>query len=292
VYTASPFIVLWLVVCYVLIIVFVLMKKKPVLLLSCCLVGTLMISLAAAYMEPRLDECRVTALDVGQGQAVILQSAGRTYLVDCGSSDPESAADKTADYLMSIGTFRLDGIIVTHYDTDHVGGIPHLLTRINADAVFLPRAGAEEEVAAELITAASDRVFWVENDMNWTFGDASIQLYAPESLETGNESSVCILFQTENCDILITGDRSRKGELRLLQRVELPELELLVAGHHGSKNATSDSLLKLTSPEYVFISAGQNNRYGHPNQAVLERLEEYGCTVYRTDQQGTLIFRR
>ena len=292
VYTESPYIVIWLVVCYVLITVFLLLKKKSVLLLSCCLVGTLVISLAAAYIEPRLDECRVTALDVGQGQAVILQSGGKTYLVDCGSGDPESAADMTADYLMSIGVFHLDGIIVTHYDTDHVGGIPYLLTRINADSVFLPKAGAEEEIAAELITAASDRIFWVENDMNWTFGDASIQLYAPESMESSNESSVCILFQTENCDILITGDRSREGELRLLQRVELPELELLIAGHHGSKSATSDSLLKLTNPEYVFISVGENNRYGHPNQVVLERLEEYGCTVYRTDQQGTLIFRR
>ena len=72
----------------------------------------------------------------------------------------------------------------------------------------------------------------------------------------------------------------------------LPELELLIAGHHGSKNATSESLLSLTSPEYVFISAGENNRYGHPSKEVLERLERHGCAVYRTDRQGDLIFRR
>jgi competence protein ComEC len=190
-----------------------------------------------------------------------------------------------------MGVFRLDGIIVTHYDTDHVGGVPYLLTRIDADSVYLPKAGAEETVASEVI-AALDTVLWVEDDLRWTFGKASIQLFAPETLEFGNESSVCILFRMENCDILITGDRSREGELRLLQRTQLPELELLIAGHHGSKNATSDSLLSQTSPEYVFISAGENNRYGHPSEEVLERLERHGCTVYRTDRHGDLIFRR
>ena len=117
-------------------------------------------------------------------------------------------------------------------------------------------------------------------------------IFAPVSYKSGNESSMCVLFQTENCDILITGDRSRKGELALLQRVTLPELELLIAGHHGSASATSDSLLALTSPEYVFISVGANNRYGHPNDDVLERLEKHGCNVFRTDEQGTLVFRR
>ena len=291
VYTESVYILIWLVACYLLLGTFLLLRKRSVSLLIGCIAAMLALSLALSWVEPRLDDTRVTVLDVGQGQAVLLQSEGRTYLVDCGSTDPERAADKTTDYLLSMGVFRLDGIIVTHYDTDHVGGVPLLLTRIDADAVYLPKAGAEEEVASQVI-AALDTVLWVEDDLCWTFGEASIQLFAPETLEFGNESSVCILFRRENCDILITGDRSREGELRLLQRTQLPELELLIAGHHGSKNATSDSLLYKTSPEYVFISAGENNRYGHPSEEVLERLERHGCTVYRTDRHGDLIFRR
>jgi competence protein ComEC len=291
VYTESIYIIIWLVACYLLLAVFLLLRKRSIPALVTCLVGMLALSLTLSWVEPRLDDCRVTALDVGQGQAVILQSEGKTYLVDCGSNKPEDAADKTADYLLSIGVFRLDGIIVTHYDTDHVGGIPYLLNRISADTVYLPKAGADDVAATDVI-AAAESIFWVEEDVNWIFGDAAIQLFAPETLEMGNESSICILFQTENCDILVTGDRSREGELRLLQRTQLPELELLIAGHHGSKNATSESLLSLTSPEYVFISAGENNRYGHPSKEVLERLERHGCTVYRTGRQGDLIFRR
>ena len=291
VYTESPYIVAWLVACHLLLIIFTVCKKRSVVQFTVITVCMLAFALALSWTEPRLDKCRVTVLNVGQGQAVILQSEGKTYLVDCGSGNLEYAADKTSDYLKSIGVFRLDGVIVTHYDSDHVGGVPFLLQGIPADTVYLPKAGMEEEAASAVIEAA-ENVFWVEDDVNWRFGDASIQLFAPETLEMGNESSVCILFRTKNCDILITGDRSKDGELRLLQRTELPELELLIAGHHGSRNSTSESLLALTSPEYVFISVGENNRYGHPNKEVLERLDAHGCAVFRTDRQGDLIFRR
>ena len=78
----------------------------------------------------------------------------------------------------------------------------------------------------------------------------------------------------------------------LLREAELPELEVLIAGHHGSKNSTCEELLQATMPEYVFISVGADNYYGHPAEELLDRLAEYGCTVYRTDLNGTIIFRR
>ena len=100
------------------------------------------------------------------------------------------------------------------------------------------------------------------------------------------------MFQAENCDILITGDRNSQGERKLLQTAELPDLEILIAGHHGSKNATSLDLLQATHPDIAMISVGANNRYGHPTTETLERLELYGCDIYRTDLNGTIIFRR
>ena len=100
------------------------------------------------------------------------------------------------------------------------------------------------------------------------------------------------MFQTENCDILITGDRGELSEMLLVHRTELPDLELLIAGHHGSRYSTTDRLLQATMPDYVFISAGRNNRYGHPAPELLQRLEAFGCAVFRTDLNGTIIFRR
>ena len=117
-------------------------------------------------------------------------------------------------------------------------------------------------------------------------------LYPDTTGADDNESSMCVLFQPENCDILITGDRSNTGERALLQQTQLPKLEILVAGHHGSNNATSFDLLAATQPQAVVISVGENNRYGHPREEMLERVSRFGCKVYRTDQQGTITFRR
>jgi competence protein ComEC len=108
----------------------------------------------------------------------------------------------------------------------------------------------------------------------------------------GNESGICVLFQTENCDILITGDRGELGEMLLLQQRSLPELEVLVAGHHGSAGSTSERLLAHTNPETVVISVGENNSYGHPAEAMLERLKVTGCEIFRTDLDGTILYRR
>ena len=95
-----------------------------------------------------------------------------------------------------------------------------------------------------------------------------------------------------NCDILITGDMNALGEKLLLGEKQIPKLEALVAGHHGSKHSTSEALLEQTRPEQVFISVGQDNSYGHPSYEVLERLQRYGCEVHRTDEEGTIVFRR
>ena len=107
-----------------------------------------------------------------------------------------------------------------------------------------------------------------------------------------NESGLCVLFQTENCAILITGDRDEFGERMLLRSIDLPDLDALVVGHHGSKYSTGRALLEAARPEVAIISVGENNTYGHPAEETLERLKAYGCRVYRTDVHGTIIFRR
>ena len=100
------------------------------------------------------------------------------------------------------------------------------------------------------------------------------------------------MFDTEKCDILVTGDRSEFGEWLLMTSNELPKVDILIAGHHGSKHSTSQELLETVQPEIVMISAGKDNRYGHPAPELIKRLEDFGCTVYRTDENGTICYRR
>lgn len=292
VYTTSIYIVIWLIGAYLLLAVFLFIKNKPVLIYGCCVAISLCAALCASWLEPLTDECRVTVLNVGQGQCILLQSEDRTFVVDCGGDTDVSAADLAAETLLSQGVYRVDGIILTHYDRDHSGGVPLLLTRIQADKVYLPELLDEAGNGSAIKKLASKQVVMVEEDFSFHYGTTNVTVFGPELYESSNESGLCVLFQTENCDILITGDRGELGELLLLHRAVLPQLEVLIAGHHGSAYSTGEKLLTATMPDYVFISAGEDNMYGHPAPRLLERLRQHGCNIYRTDENGTIIYRR
>lgn len=291
VYTQSVYIVMWLVVCYVLLAAFMMMKRKRPLLLGAYGIITLCIALIASWTEPLLDECRVTVLDVGQGQCILLQSQGKNFMVDCGGSSDTLAADEAAGLLRSQGISRLDGVILTHYDRDHAGGVSYLLSQVDTDALYLPTCQDKEGISDTLKAYSDGQVLTVCEDVSIAFGSANITLIPSQSSISDNESGLCVLFQTENCDILITGDRSAEGERELLNSRTLPDLEVLIVGHHGSKTSTSRELLLKTQPDIAIISVGADNSYGHPAQDILERLEKYGCVIYRTDLHGTVIYR-
>jgi len=291
VYTCSSYILIWLVASYILLSVFFLMKKKRPVLFASCVLGCLCIALALAWIEPRMDTYRVTVLDVGQGQSVLLQAGDRHYLVDCGGDKGQMAADTAAEHLLSQGITKLDGVIVTHYDTDHADGIPHLLTRVDADKLYLPEI-RDEGTAKEILTERySDKICWIREDTVLSGNWGKLSLYVGSKRTDDNESGLCILFQPESCDILITGDRNNVGERELLTKTELPQLELLIVGHHGAKSSTGFELLSATQPKTAVISVGADNAYGHPSKEVLDRLELFGCQILRTDQSGTIIYK-
>lgn len=286
VYTRSPYIVAWLVFVYLLVGVFLLGKRRKPALLACCAVTGLCAALLASWAEPMLDSTRLTVLDVGQGQCLLLQSGGRTYMVDCGGDSDRTTADIAAEALLSQGIARLDGLILTHGDRDHAGAVENLLTRVDTDLLILPPP------AAGLAECTGGEVVYAESDLCLTYGDTTITIFAPTFPGNSNENSLCVLFDTEKCDILITGDRSGFGERMLLRNAAVPDVDILIAGHHGSKNATCEELLQAVRPETVCISVGEGNSYGHPAPEVLQRLRDFGCTVYRTDENGDILIRR
>ena len=289
VYSGSIYIVAWLIFGYIMLLVFTKGKKKHPVVLTFCLLAGLAGALACSWIEPRLDDYRITAVDVGQGQSIVLQEDGKYYVVDCGGDTGDEAANRTIQLLFSQGVFRLDGVILTHYDADHAGGVEKLMSIVPTDTLYLPVLDKENDYKEALTERFGDKVHWVRDDV--VLEDADITIIPSDDTQDSNESSLCILFQPENCDILITGDRSEVGELALMEDTELPDLELLIAGHHGSRTSTSWELLNATRPEIVIISVGEDNSYGHPTWETLERLDLFGCAVYRTDLEGTIIFR-
>ncbi len=291
VYTESTYVTVWLVFCYMLLALFVTSpKKKPLLYLACVSFG-LCAALALSYAEPRQDEYRISVLDVGQGQCILLQSDERTYMVDCGGDSSQEAADLAVRTLLCQGITRLDGIILTHYDEDHVGGALLLLSRVQVDRLYLPDAADDTGLREAFTELCPERIEWVGSDTELCFGSTSISIFTAPEAKTQNDQSLCILYQTQNCDILIMGDRSAAGERALLERIELPKLEVLVAGHHGSKTSSSLELLSATRPSVTVISVSAANTFGHPHEEVLQRLEVMESAVFRTDLDGNVIIR-
>lgn len=289
-YAKSIYIVIWLVFMYILLIAFCISRNRRVLVFSCCAVLSLCLALLIAWNEHRLSDTHFTALDVGQGQSLILHMEGKTFLIDCGGDNDALAANIAAETLLSRGITHLDGIILTHGDRDHAGGIPYLLTRVDADFLMLPATTSPETVSQT--TAGWDgEVILVESDLSMALESGNITVFGPTFSPNSNENSLCILFESKNCAILVTGDRGALGEMLLMHHTSLPDVDLLVAGHHGSKYSTSEELLNTIRPETVFISVGEN-AYGHPAQSILDRLAAFGCEVFRTDLHGNLIFRR
>ncbi len=290
VYTQSPYIIVWLVLCYGLLGAFLLSRGKRVAVLGCCAALGLCAALLASWAEPVLDRYRLTVLDVGQGQCILLQSGGKTFMVDCGGDYQEGVADLAAETLLSQGVSHLDGLILTHYDSDHCGAAEYLMTRMPVDHLFLPHS-QQEPLADVLTSQCAGTVTTVQEDICLRYGSTALTVFAGGQADSANERSLCVLFQPENCDILITGDRGFGGEAELLRTASLPELEVLVAGHHGAATSSGTPLLAATMPACALISVGADNPYGHPASAVLERLESIGCIIRRTDLEGTILIR-
>lgn len=233
----------------------------------------------------------VAALDVGQGASALLLTGERCALVDCGGSASRSAGDIAADRLASMGRTRLDLLVFTHLDADHFNGAARLFRRLRVAAVAVPATERDrpEFAALEAMVAAegAELVLIDETRQEFGLGSAVLTLYPPLGAGTSNEEGLFALCSVGDFDVLITGDADAFVERMLIKYYGLPDVELLLAGHHGSAGSTCGELLDALRPELAVISVGYNS-YGHPAPEVLDRLARAGAEVYRTDLDGTV----
>lgn len=235
---------------------------------------------------------RAAVLDVGQGESVALCSGSEAALVDCGSSNSYvDAGSVAADALQSAGIRRLSSVIVTHYHADHTNGLTEVLTRLPVDTLYLPDIEDEYGVRDRLVSLAAHQgadVVFVTGPTRIALGEAVLTVYPP-LLTTGdlNEQGLTALATAGDFDLLITGDMAGQTEQLLAQTYPLPDVEVLVVSHHGSRYSSDESFLRAITPDNAVISVG-DNRYGHPAEETLRRLQAVGATVWRTDRQGSI----
>ena len=286
---------IWFVFAYILALVFILVRKRLAIRPVIPAASAAMLLLCCLLLESigfTAKGVRIAALDVGQGQSVFVQAGDFTLLMDCGGSSSFEAAERAADYLRSAGENRLDLLVLSHYDKDHAGGIPMLLEWVEVGLVALPDNSADNRLRQEIEAAAlatGTEIAYITADCRLSNDLCTVTLYAPFSGASSNESGVCMLFSQGDFDVLITGDVNTEMERRLVKYGDLPDIEVLVAGHHGSHYSTGEVLLDATLPELVLISVGAENSYGHPHEETLNRIDAAGAVAWRTDIQGDLI---
>lgn len=293
-YFSNPYLKYWLGLLYLLFGIAWLSREKGKrkwflsagLSAACLLYAVYLGSLRYAY-----GSLNAEVLDVGQGQSVILSSQGDFALTDCGSLNRwKDAGGIAAEALQSAGCRQLRYLLLTHYDYDHVSGVQSLLERVGAETLLCPPDGGSTDAQAEILAAAEARgteVRFITEETTLPLGEATLTVYPPLGDDSSNERGLVYLVSAGDYDLLITGDIDTEMERRLIERYDLPDIEALVVGHHGSKYSTSSELLDALRPETAFISVGSNS-YGHPSDQAMERLAERDITIYRTDLQGDL----
>jgi len=289
---SSLYLISWFLLAYSIVLLTLFGPKprpRPSLSLSVCLI-TLCVSLIMAVWSARSSTLTVAALDVGQGASTLFYSKGHAVLVDCGGNSGDDPGDIAADYLQTLGTSRLDALILTHFHADHANGVLELLERLEVDTLLLPDVEAEDPLRQDIQDSAlshSCKVFFLSAETALDFGGVHMELFEPFGDGGSNEEGLSVLCRDGDFDVLVTGDMNSVVERRLVKYKGLPDIEVLMVGHHGSKDSTSEELLLAVTPEIAVISSGYNS-YGHPSNEVLERLGAAGCDIYLTRDMGTV----
>ena len=253
---------------------------------------------------------KVVMLDVGQGDAILIITPFHrsAVLIDTGGvitfereawqvrETATTAGEKLVSIIKAEGVKKLDRVFLTHADQDHVGSLRELAEGLPIDAVYFPK-GAEGNAAfaAVLLELQSQHQVGLfpllgkvdlEIDADFVF-----HILAPLAPgEGGNEDSLVIQTSIGGLDWLFTGDLGEKGEEVLMRTYPDLKTDVLKIGHHGSATSSSEGFLDHVQPELALISAGKQNRYGHPDAQILERLELRNIPIFRTDRQGAIHF--
>ena len=266
-------------------------RKRKYLFAAAACAALLALAIWGNTLVYRSGNMNVTVLDVGQGESVALYSGGQAMLVDCGSSNSYiDAGAVAADALASMGFSHLKAVAVTHFHADHTNGLYTLLSRLKVDTLYLPDMEDEYGVRERLLELA-DRygiiVEWVRRTTLVAVGDIMVTLYPPVGEGDINEQGLSVLGSANDFDVLITGDMKGDTERALLEKYPVPDIEILVVGHHGSKYSSDETFLAAIKPEIAIISVGDNS-YGHPAPETIERLERIGAAVRRTNTEGSI----
>lgn len=241
------------------------------------------------------EEVIVSFLDVGQGDSILIQSKECNILIDGGE---KGNAEYIEQYLQKNDVDVLDYVIGTHPHSDHIGALPTIISDYDVENIILPQTDDSDtpntKIYESLLMAISDKDLKItpaKVGNSYDLGNATLEIIAPNSNDYSdlNDYSIVTILTHGNNKFLLTGDASNTSESEMIENNLLEDVDVLKVGHHGSDTATSQEFLDIIKPEYAIIMCGEGNKYNHPCEETMDKLQAINDTIYRTDLDGTII---
>ncbi|KRF60741.1 hypothetical protein ASG99_07320 [Bacillus sp. Soil768D1] len=252
----------------------------------------------------------VQVIDVGQGDSILITLPFNrgNYLIDTGGQITfpmemwkkkrktyNTADDIIIPLLKSKGIHHLDKLILTHADTDHIGSAKELIENFKVKEIVIGGWSEDDYRDKDFVSIARDKrvkVTVVQRGEHWKVGEAEFFVLDPHKKEENkNDSSIVLYTELGGLSWVFTGDMGEEGEKELMDTYPQLRAHILKVGHHGSKTSSSKPFLEQLQPKAALISVGKENRYGHPHEQVIEALKEYNIYLFRTDEDGSIIYK-
>lgn len=241
-------------------------------------------------VTPVDDSVKIHFIDVGQGDAILIEHLGDYIMIDAGRSMSESDKSKARIDKHILNLKDMEWVLTTHQDYDHIGYVEYVMTTVPTSRYYDNGNKGTSKTYDSLMKFVEDKkipytiLTSIGSDVS-PWEDVVISVVGVNSSKGAdvNDDSICLLLECDGCRVAFTGDISSTVEGAIAQRIG--DVDVLKVAHHGSKTSTSEEFLSVVKPEVAVISVG-NNSYGHPTQETLDRLTNYGATVYRTDVYG------
>jgi Predicted hydrolase (metallo-beta-lactamase superfamily) len=261
-----------------------------IILAASVVIGTFFLNTSMMSLAADAKQMEVHFIDVGQGDATLITCDGHSMLIDAGDDSKGTAIQ---NYLQKQKIQKLDYLILTHPDADHIGGAPVIITKFEINKVFVSNYEKDNKTYQKLIQALDNKRLKATTPKvgaKYYLGTAEIIILAPnKKYDDPNNASVCVLIKNGENRFLFTGDSEEKAEKDILDNQLDISANVYHAGHHGSRTSTSEEFFKAVKPVYAVISCGEGNFYGHPHAQTLNLFRTNGVEVFRTDEQGSII---
>lgn len=229
-------------------------------------------------------------IDVGQGDSTLVKCGDKAMLIDAGDNSEGTAIQ---NYLQKQGVKKLDYLILTHPDVDHIGGAPVIITKFEIDKVFISNFEKDNNTYRKLIQALDEKrlsYFTPKVGDSYTLGSAQFTILAPNgTYQSPNNASIALLLENGSNRFLFSGDAEEEAEADILANGISLSADVYQVGHHGSRTSSSQAFLEAVNPAWAVISCAEGNDYGHPHAQTLNMLRSMGIKVFRTDEQGSIV---